>query len=202
MSEITRWPFHVTGSKWQIDVNALTQSHFSLLPNSKASVSLLFKRMTAEWLRRFHTNQLLLMVDGFVVLFFLCQWILEAASVRQRQFIMKRENQWPLFSLPWSLTLSQWQSEEEIYWDNRGRQTGWRGKEHKERQEKKEDRQTWSRDRMKATGHITVNKTKTPKTTFCQRPGSRKIYHNMKAKAFSVPSWSVQREVSHNIQLN
>lgn len=58
-------------------------------------------------------------------------------------------------------------SEEEIYRDNRGRQTG-RGERSEEERQKKEDRQTWSGDRIKEKGRITVNKKKTPTTTLCQ----------------------------------
>lgn len=110
--------FSCARSKWQIDVNALTQNPFSLLPNSQAfwfhfsgaATTAAPTEQLSMW--KFHTKQSLLIVDGVVFHYFsLLQSVNNSSSWSER-------NQWPLFSLPWSLTLSEWQSEE-IYWHYR-----------------------------------------------------------------------------------
>lgn len=149
-------------------------------------------------LRRFHTNQSLLIADGFVfhslslslsVNFGGC--FSETATVHHEL----RETSGLYSRCHGPATV--WMAEKKNLLKQQKRHV----QEHTDRQ-KKEDRQTWSRDRMKEKGHITVSKTKTPKTTLCQCPTSWKIHHYMKAKAFSLLSWSAQREVSQNIHLN
>jgi len=100
-----------------------------------------------------------------------------------------------------SLTPAEWQTEEEIYWDNSRRQTGWGWWSKDERQKKKIDRHGLGKEcRRKATSWlIRIN---TPKANFCQSPGSWKRHQYMKARVFSALSWSAKREVSHNIHLN
>lgn len=100
------------------------------------------------------------MVDAFVYhLFFPPTVNFRSCFSHKTTAHHEARNQWPLFSLNGS--------EEEIYRDNRGRQTG-RGERSEEERQKKEDRQTWSGDRIKEKGRITVNKKKTPTTTLCQ----------------------------------
>lgn len=169
--------FSSTVRKRQIDVNVLTQKPFSLLLNCKAFFWFRLRRETLlqPWAgretqqRKCHADLFFfwLMVDAFVYHFFFpLQWILEAASVTRRQPIMKQETSGLYFPChgPWHRLNG---SEEEIYRDNRGRQTG-RGERSEEERQKKEDRQTWSGDRIKEKGRITVNKKKTPTTTLCQ----------------------------------
>lgn len=168
--------FSSTVRKRQIDVNASTRKPFSLLLNCKAFFWFRLEERhccnpgLAEKPSRKSVTQIFfiwLMVDAFVYhFFFSLQWILEAASVTRRQPIMKQETSGLYFPChgPWHRLNG---SEEEIYRDNRGRQTG-RGERSEEERQKKEDRQTWSGDRIKEKGRITVNKKKTPTTTLCQ----------------------------------
>lgn len=176
MWEITRWPFHLQYANDKLMLMPWLESLLVFFLTARLFLVSLKKRDTAATLgwqrnpaekvsrRSFFFGWWLMHL--FTTFFFPLQWILEAASVTRRQPIVKQETSGLYFPChgPWHRLNG---SEEEIYRDNRGRQTG-RGERSEEERQKKEDRQTWSGDRIKEKGRITVNKKKTPTTTLCQ----------------------------------
>lgn len=128
------------------------------------------------------------MVDAFVYHFFFPTVNFRSCFSHKTTAHHEARNQWPLFSLPWSLTSSEWQWRRNL--PRQQRQADRARGEERRREAEKRYRQTWSGDRTKEKGRITVNKKKTPTTTLCQCQVSKKTPHES------------QREVSHNMHLN
>lgn len=185
MWEITKWPFHVQDLNDKLKLMpwlkpCSKQPGFSVSPFTKERLPLLRLTNTA--------------CESFTQIS--CCWkllglFLDAASVRRQRFIVNREKPVAFFSRchdPWHRLNGRVKTK-----STRTTKRGW-VEETRHRQKKTEGRQE--------KGHITVSKTKTPKNTVCQCPCSWKIHPYMKAKAFSLLSWSAKREVRHNIHLN